>query len=335
MGKYRMSNNNASPVRHAALDGVRGLAALIVANYHWLHHGAGITIPSMGTFPVYLFFSLSALTMIFVYGGRIDTREDVVAFYRNRVFRIMPLLALTSLATAALNHFDPEVTLRAVLTATGLFATAPGLLSVGNGAWSIGIELVFYAIFPIVAATVPGLRTRSLFAILAVLIVIQQTYIWTIGTSWAAYISPLTFAPFFAIGLLIHRAPRSGGSLIAAALALFALASASLVVDVRGSAAAYLAAMAIAALVLWLAWRSEVSPAIEPLCDFLGRISYSLYLTHWFAFVVTRKLGLGWPAFIALAILAAWLCERWFERPVQIWLRQRAGRRAPVPQPAS
>ena len=70
---------------------------------------------------------------------------------------------------------------------------------------------------------------------------------------------------------------------------------------------------------------------------FLGDASYSLYLVHMIAFLVTRRLLLPWfdhplmPAIYAAAIAAmsiaiAILSYRYFERPVTRFLQRRIGR---------
>jgi peptidoglycan/LPS O-acetylase OafA/YrhL len=86
--------------RHHPLDLLRGLAALGIAAYHYLA-SIGIVVESLGTFGVYLFFILSALTMTMVYGENFSTYiavRDVRTFYWNRLTRILPLLAAVSLA---------------------------------------------------------------------------------------------------------------------------------------------------------------------------------------------------------------------------------------------
>jgi len=82
-----------------ALDGLRGLAAISVVVYHGLYWHGGLLYSSAGRFAVYLFFILSAMTMTKVYKGRFSETVDVHAvgtFYRNRVARILPLLALVA-----------------------------------------------------------------------------------------------------------------------------------------------------------------------------------------------------------------------------------------------
>ena len=61
------------------------------------------------------------------------------------------------------------------LTGSGLFALhLPGYLSNVVGAWSLGIEIAFYAAFPIVCLLANNARLRMLLIVLATLVVAQQ-----------------------------------------------------------------------------------------------------------------------------------------------------------------
>jgi peptidoglycan/LPS O-acetylase OafA/YrhL len=338
----------ARVARHYMLDLVRGLAALAVANYHFLHYAMDVTVQSMGTFTVYLFFAISALTMMMVYGGRFEIaaeRAAVIAFYRARAARILPLLIVVGLISAALDHSAPSLA-RAVLTGSGAFALGPpGYLAVGNGSWSLGIELGFYLVFPLLAMTI-GTWSRTRLAVLIVIaLVAQQAYLQMVAPwlasdparHWDYYTSPLTFVPFFLIGFAVYRsADRTRMWWIVPALAMLAaLAGASLVRpgNLMADPLAYLALTTITGLVLLFAWRAQLPKLAEPVARFFGEISYSLYLTHWYAFLVARKIGARaglstggfWLVFIVLALAGAWLCYRLFERP----LRRRLGIRRP------
>ncbi|MEO8270254.1 MAG: acyltransferase family protein, partial [Aureliella sp.] len=174
--------------RHHALDLVRGLAALRIATYHWFSWSAEIDVQSLGTFGVYLFFVLSALTMAMVYcpsyGSGLKV-ADMTSFYRNRIARLLPLLlavALTSLCLALYaGQGSSIVAARAALTGSGLFALGlPGLLSNTTGAWSLGIEIVFYAVFPLLALAIPRVRIVTLSGITVGLMVAQQAFLWVI-----------------------------------------------------------------------------------------------------------------------------------------------------------
>ena len=333
--------------RHHALDALRGLAALAVANYHFLFYGLNRPVQSMGTFTVYLFFAISALTMMMVYGPRFADGIDYASasrFYRARAARILPLLILVSLISVTLQH-SRDAAVHAYLTASGAFLLGPpGYLAIGNGTWSLGIELAFYLVFPIAALVLARWPTRRLALVLASSLLAQQLYLSMIGPwlagdplrHWDYYISPLTFAPFFLIGFLVHRLPdrTSAWALLPMVLLLLGVVAGSLLYrpNLFTSPVAYLAFTLLVALSLVAAWRAKTPEALRPLATFLGEISYSLYLLHWFVFIVLRKFAPSlpppafWAAFMALSLAAAWICNRIFEVP----LRRRLG----TPRPA-
>src|SRR5437016_1429365 len=94
--------------RHYPLDLLRGLAALGVAAYHFLASSGGTELQSLGTFGVYLFFALSALTMMMVYShvfSKAIAVADLKSFYWNRISRILPLLAIVSLINFGIGSF--------------------------------------------------------------------------------------------------------------------------------------------------------------------------------------------------------------------------------------
>lgn len=125
--------------RHHALDLVRGIAAAGVAIYHFLAWNEIAHIQSMGTFSVYLFFVLSSLTMMMVYGDRFKGSIEVGAvqsFYLNRVARLIPLLAAVAILSTIVAGVSAATLAKAGLTATGLFGLhMPGFLSASVGAW--------------------------------------------------------------------------------------------------------------------------------------------------------------------------------------------------------
>lgn len=93
----------------------------------------------------------------------------------------------------------------------------------------------------------------------------------------------------------------------------------------------YLIATAIAATSVAFAYRGEIPALLVPVAQFLGNISYALYLTHWFAHLISsasvRRLGLPAElhpvAFTICAILLAWSSFRFLEQPARRLLRSR------------
>lgn len=317
--------------RHHALDLIRGLAAFAVSQYHFMYWKSLAHIESMGTFAVYLFFVLSGLTMMMMYGKRFADGIAPAAlriFYRKRLARLLPLLLVVAALAFVRQAVGGEVEpVRAIMTGTGLMALhMPGLLSNSIGAWSLGIELAFYAVFPVVVVLVRTWR-QAAFAVV-ILLLAQHLLLTEIRDSrdfWPVYVSNLTFAPFFALGLLIsfdkgvRRVPATFVALtLLAVTCLYSLAVPS---DLMRDGPSYLLLTALSASAVWAAWRAELPGWLVAPAAFLGNISYSLYLTHWIAAAIVLRFGwplfFQWPLYIVIALSGAWVSFRFFEDPMR------------------
>jgi peptidoglycan/LPS O-acetylase OafA/YrhL len=337
--------------RHHALDLLRGLAAFGIATYHFVF-SLGFDVQSLATFGVYVFFVLSGLTMMLVYGPQFSgaiSRSDLTTFYWNRISRIMPLLAAASLASLLVaapslgltRHLGASA-LYAFLTGTALFALhLPGYLSNTIGAWSLGIEMLFYALFPVICLLITKARLWQFVATVIVLIIAQQIVIALMGhwveedprRFWHYYTTPLIFAPFFFLGIAIVRSrlERREVFLLPSLLSLGAIASFSLVakVEIFLTHWAYLVLTATSFVAVFFAFSSHVPRFLVRPSTFLGNVSYALYLTHPFTLrgseALSDALGYG-PAFVGilffpLAIIVAHFTFVLFERPIQQVLR--------------
>ena len=84
------------------IDGLRGLAALIVYLFHSTEFFGDSWRPASGYLAADLFFLLSGIVIAYSYDGRIGRSErGTVAFMRVRLVRFYPPLILATLATAA------------------------------------------------------------------------------------------------------------------------------------------------------------------------------------------------------------------------------------------
>ncbi|MBV9968489.1 MAG: acyltransferase [Xanthobacteraceae bacterium] len=337
--------------RNHGLDLLRGLAALGITAFHFLSD-AGVEIQSLGTFGVYVFFVLSGLTMMLVYADRFASnigRDDLIAFFWNRFSRIAPLLAAAALASLVMASADVgwnrhlvARALQSLLTATGLFAAhLPGYLSTVTGAWSLGIELAFYAVFPIVCLLAARARLSRLLVAILILVAAQQILLailrhWQhedFTRFWHYYATPLMFAPFFLVGITVFRLRSAksrtallGSLACAAGIATFSLACA---VDVFEFPWAYLSLSALAGASVLFAWQADVPRPLIAAAAFLGNASYALYLVHPFFIPLSKALAdafaLGMAAraslYFALSIGVAHCSFFCFERPAQRYLR--------------
>lgn len=111
-----------------------------------------------------------------------------------------------------------------------------------------------------------------------------------------------------------------------AVLGLAAILCYSLAVptDLMRDQVSYLVLTMACGAVIWAAWRSNLPTWLMPIATFLGDISYSLYLTHWIANDVARVLKLPvseqWALFTLAALVGSYLCYRFFEMPMRVWL---------------
>jgi peptidoglycan/LPS O-acetylase OafA/YrhL len=346
-GRRHRTGVAASGDRNYALDLLRGLCAVAVAAYHYLHWSYEITVQSMGTFGVYTFFVLSALAMMIRYGRDFDTAisfDDARAFYRNRVARIMPLLAAVALFAMVYTNLKYDAHLwadwrRMLLTASGAFSLhMPGYLSIAVGAWSLGIELMFYLVFPVACLFAVNASPRALAVTTALLVVAQQFLIRQMPpvedpAFWKHFTMPLTFAPFFAAGLLIYRLPLAerGANLAIGLAVLIAMLGFSAVVPVNlfKGGAPFIAMMALSALAVACMYRSRLPALAIPAAVVLGDISYSLYLTHWLAFQIADAAPpvIEAPLFVVIALGMAAAITYGFERPMRRLLASRPAAR--------
>jgi peptidoglycan/LPS O-acetylase OafA/YrhL len=156
--------SNSVPV----LDGLRGLAALLVVSSHasglGLHLLPGLDLTGIGKYGVYLFFVLSAFLLTAQWLDAWHEGRGGLAFLRvylvRRVLRIYPLYLLVLLIGLALAPRGLGVPLDA--------AAVWRHLSLQEGRdiyWSIPVEFLYYLLIPPLSLLLARLRSRASVAI--------------------------------------------------------------------------------------------------------------------------------------------------------------------------
>jgi peptidoglycan/LPS O-acetylase OafA/YrhL len=315
---------------------IRGLCAIGVACYHFAAWRYDFIVGSAGTFGVYTFFTLSAVVLLHRHESDFSTgidRDTLVSFYKLRIARVLPLLACVAIFGMIFVYFSQGAPFsytwkKMFLTASGLMALhMPGIISTTTGAWSLGIELAFYAVFPLLVLLLNGVRVRMLVLITGVLVIAQQALLQSLPSSdapefWGEYIMPLTFAPFFAFGFLIHLLPRRSTTrdMMLSMLCIAGLFGFSLITsrDVFRPGAFYIFLTCVSVASVYFALNARMPEPLSKTSRFLGDISYALYLTHWIAyeFIRNRDIGLfAFPVFALSALAIAFLAWRFIEKP--------------------
>lgn len=334
-----------------ALDLLRGFCALGVAAYHlnmWLHgssqHLLGTALSFFGTYGVETFFILSGYSLAFAYSARFKScieAVDLVAFGKRRIGRLAPLFILVAIFSilgrivTSGRQFNAFEYLENLLLIFGF--VDPSLTPVIGG-WSIGVEVVFYCMFPLLVV-LRGLWPISLAVSLIFLshLGFQLKEAESLEVAWRAYVQPVNHFFFFVAGVALFsvRSNRfelnSVVSLAGTAGILAAVIFGSVDLSEQELVSGWTRlglSIASAALVGLFAITPVKSKFGQRLCAHLGGISYPLYLIHplvFFAFSRFSSVPVGhsFMLLLVLALLVSLVAYRRVDLPIQAALKRR------------
>lgn len=289
------------------LDALRGLAAAYVVIYHMtLMPQPQLALPRwaekftlMGGTGVTLFFLVSAFSLYYTMPMRASSSRPTASFYLHRFFRVAPLFYFLILVSWVRDAwlFDTHHSFQAVVaSATFVFNFIPmrqeGFVWAG---WTIGVEMVFYALFPLIYSRVQD-RYKAIAFVFGTLLFwyfigLVLDYL-VMPEGWRESIlqwSTFKHFPIFATGIVLYywfmetdpedAKARSKGqaALLAGIFAYLALVQGWLP-NLLGNLY-YFQAVAYGLIFIGLAlfpWRLVVNK----FTSFLGKISYSVYLLH-------------------------------------------------------
>jgi peptidoglycan/LPS O-acetylase OafA/YrhL len=318
------TDNVVRPTRIAALDGLRGVAILLVVIGHAYPYDFG----QGGVVGVTLFFVLSGYLIT-----RVLTREsNLRRFYWRRFVRLYPALIPFLLLAAAVFGWG-RVWAPAFYVANVVQIAGTDLWPLTH-TWSLAVEEHFYLIWPWVFLFVPR---RNITAIVSLAIVLSIGWRLSLDSEVWAYQG--TFANAFALllgCLLAIRPPRWRPGRVVGSLAVLIMILLGFV-GVPGAeflesgrwiaiVSAFLGVVAVAS-----AAHSEVSWLSIRALVYFGTVSYGWYLWHLPIIAWVGAEYPGWePVGMALSLAVAALSWRMLERPL---LERDASRRSQRSEP--
>lgn len=367
-----MNNNElATKPHYQLLDGLRGVAAIIVVFFHLTEPLATSHLDNVvnhGYLAVDFFFLLSGFVIGYAYDDRWD-KLTIGSFLRRRFERLQPLVVLgmtlgalgfyfTDSPIWPLIHTVPVWKLMVVMLIGWTILPVP--LSMDIRGWqemhplnSVGWSLFFEYIANILYAL--GLRKLSntalaCFVALAGAVLLHfavtnpngdVTGGWTLNVEHMRVGIIRTIFPFFA-GLLLSRVARPRSiknaflwcSLLVAIVLLMPRIGGAEQLWMNGLYEAFCIIIVFPFIVYIGASGVVRSQTEEKICQFLGNLSYPLYMTHYVlvyfyvAWVSNHKgitLAQAWPYALLTfsgAIVLAYASLRWYDEPVRAWLRQ-------------
>lgn len=287
-----------------SLDYLRGLCAFGIMIYHYLSwdygdFGADSFMGRLGIYGVSIFYVLSGLTLYYVYSDRFRfTKEGIITFFRNRFFRIFPLLWLVSLASLVHLYYyaDHFPSIKVILANfTGLFGFVSWWAYIATGAWSIGNELVFYVFFPFFIYFLR--KSKWLLFLLALILFSIYFYFafaklrpsFSLAEQWKDYVNPLNqvflFLGGFLLGYFLRKTTLNNLFLVlllALSLVVFIYypASGDTVVLVTEFKRIIFTIMCLVICLCFYKSSIKMPQAIHTPFALLGEMSYSVYLIH-------------------------------------------------------
>ncbi len=382
-----MTNNSQSPTTHfadtkphyALLDGLRGVAALLVVWYHVFEgyqFGSGAAIikeMNHGYLAVDFFFILSGFVIGYAYDDRWGKTLDMKGFLKRRLIRLHPMVVMGAVIGLVMfilqgavtwdgTHVTTSAMMIALLCAMLMIPAVPGcgyevrgngeMFPLNGPAWSLFFEYIgniLYALF------IRRLSTRNLGILAAALSVALAWFTITdpsgygmFGVGWT--LDGLNFAGGllrmlcpFTIGMFLSRIFKPiavKGAFWGCSVLLLLLLH---VPYIEGNGTLCLNGIYEAAcivlifpLIVWVGASGMTTDRLSTrVCNFLGDISFPLYIVHYpfmyyfYAWLIDKQLftlGETWPEALitcALSIVVAWLCLRFYDIPVRKWLAKR------------
>ena len=291
------------------IHGLRGIAAIAVVFFHLVHVG-GLNPPTSFHFigrdfgyGVHLFFILSAFSLMHSTESRTTAPSWLSDYFVKRFFRIAPLFYLmivfwvvVGVVKGAGSKDPAEILLN--LTFTFGFVPPSGIVW---GGWSVGVEVIFYAIFPVLLLLVKPHKPSLLLLLLLVVSIIVSGALRSVlhlqGSNvessskfdWSYFSFPSNIC-FFLMGLYVYLVVKFHGRhstllRVHAPIATTAIIAGLLFSDVG----LLIYSSARWDIVLWgfglsvlCAWQANRPSRViaSGVLQYFGERSYSIYLMH-------------------------------------------------------
>jgi len=343
-------------VQHREIQGLRAVAVLLVVLFHlWPGRLPG------GYVGVDVFFVISGFLITSLLLREVERTGSVslTRFWARRMRRLLPASYLVlTVSAAAVLLLEPRLVWHQFfgeILAAGLYVenwalalnsvnylAAQNTPSPAQHYWTLSAEEQFYLVWPLLVLIALWLAARwsrgrlpTLFAVLAVGTLASLGYsLWITAhdPSWAYFVTTARAWEFGAGALLAFAPAVPWRPAVRSAIgwaALVALLASALVFDAKtpmpGKAAVLV--VAASAAVIWvgdppLRWSHSRLLTLRP-AEWLGDISYSIYLWHW-PLIILLPAAIGHPltlvdrgSILMATIGLSALTKKWVEDPVR------------------
>jgi peptidoglycan/LPS O-acetylase OafA/YrhL len=306
------------------IDSLRGIAILMVII---VHNSAIIQqlspnvklITSYGQMGVQLFFLLSAMTLTISNKSKSNESSHILKFYIRRFFRIAPLYyfgivlyffvwALRSFVEDG-KFLKPEGYTAQNIMANIVFVHGfypPANNSIVPGGWSIGTEMAFYVIFPMLFYIIDLLAARFsvkiviwfsvlIFTVnIAAQVLIMDITKQDIQNNSFLYYNLLNQLPVFSLGITLHFMERAGyfanysdffNVIMFSAITIFLLSIWNSQLPLIYAVIPYISGISFIFLYLLFQRNQAINHLV---LRRIGELSYSIYIFHFVVIVIAN-----------------------------------------------
>lgn len=294
-------------MKYQYIDSLRGWAIIGVITIHsafMVDMNFSTTIKSIayqGSKGVELFFMLSALTLMLSASKRRDDKSTNLNFFIRRFFRIAPMyytiLILCQFVIPKFKTFDAGNISSNFLFLHGFF---PTYINKGvPGGWSVGLEMIFYAIFPLMIIFITSINRAIIFTILGFalrivfFLVLSKHQLVTDNLAWKYFLgfNFINHLPVFGLGFILYFLIYDKKEIISPTylLLLVSLILYTGIWDLLPNKFSFEIGLFI--LIYSLSQKSFIL-LVNPVLVYIGKISFSLYLTNQLVILLFSELNL-------------------------------------------
>lgn len=290
--------------RIRSIDFMRGIMALCVLFYHFTAWTTGIhdsssVLGRLGIYAVSTFYVVSGISLYIVYKDKSFGPSGIADFWIKRIFRIAPLFWIaTTITIIAIKVAFPNyvyATDKLWMNFTLTFGFLAHNQYIPGGGWSIGNELVFYALFPLFITMTKRTSTMILSVLTALAVYVYFAFFLmtpkiNLGEQWVTYINPWNQLFLFVCGIACGRIyyqlgnignVKAYGLLTLALLAFVLYPSVGNQINITtGFPRLGYTAICVLAAYACLNIRITAENFVTKCLGLLGDLSYSLYLMH-------------------------------------------------------
>lgn len=270
--------------RLTALDGLRGIAAIAVACFHYFYHyndlyGHSFAIPAWaksGYFGVHLFFLVSG----FVIFWTLSKTSTASAFVWSRFSRLFPVywvaVTITFIVITTIGPADRHASLSELLINYSMLQGFLGIQHIDGVYWSLTLELSFY-FWMLMLMLFQQLHRIEYWLLgwIGVAILVEASGLNDVLPMRVKFVLLLDYIGLFAAGICFYRIKSGSGSWLSYLVIALSLISAFVAYKLEF-------ALIISSLyaIFYLAISDKLTLLASKPFIFMGTISYSFYLVH-------------------------------------------------------